>query len=44
VKDGGYRGIVLLGKDADEGADLFERKSAIHLIIRAGENVQILAC
>lgn len=44
MEDGGDGGIVFLGEDADEGADLFEGECAIHSIIRAGENVQILAC
>lgn len=44
MEDGRNGGIVFLGKYADESADFFESECAIHSIIRAGENVQILAC
>jgi hypothetical protein len=44
VEDGGNGGVVFLGEYANESADFFEGECAIHSIIRAGENVQILAC
>lgn len=44
MEDGGNGGVVFLGEYTNESADFFEGECAIHSIIRAGENVQILAC